>query len=108
MGPKALLESYWLQICGMAGWGMQRAAYAPEQVDRLYAGEVGYLSASIKAVADARVGDTITLKKVLQFHLIAAPRALAACTSMPCCPFGDNQGITRPGAAERKCCSVKQ
>jgi translation elongation factor EF-4 len=34
-------------------------------VDRLYAGEVGYLSASIKAVADARVGDTITLKKVL-------------------------------------------
>ena len=37
-----------------------------EQVDRLYAGEVGYLSASIKAVADARVGDTITLKKVLQ------------------------------------------
>lgn len=33
------------------------------QVDALYAGEVGYLAASIKAVADARVGDTITLKK---------------------------------------------
>lgn len=33
------------------------------QVDRLYAGEVGYLSAAIKAVADAKVGDTITLKK---------------------------------------------
>jgi len=33
------------------------------QVDRLYAGEVGYLAASIKAVADARVGDTIALKK---------------------------------------------
>lgn len=33
------------------------------QVDRLYAGEVGYLAASIKAVADAKVGDTITLKK---------------------------------------------
>ena len=32
------------------------------QVDALYAGEVGYLAASIKAVADARVGDTITLK----------------------------------------------
>jgi len=29
----------------------------------LYAGEVGYLAASIKAVADARVGDTITLKQ---------------------------------------------
>ena len=33
------------------------------QVDRLYAGEVGYLAASIKQVADARVGDTITLKR---------------------------------------------
>ncbi|CAA7401553.1 unnamed protein product [Spirodela intermedia] len=30
------------------------------QVDELYAGEVGYLSASIRTVADARVGDTIT------------------------------------------------
>ena len=36
---------------------------APDQVkvDELHAGEVGYLSASIKAVSDARVGDTITL-----------------------------------------------
>ncbi len=36
---------------------------APEQVkvNSLHAGEVGYLAASIKAVADARVGDTITL-----------------------------------------------
>lgn len=32
------------------------------QVDELHAGEVGWLSASIRAVADARVGDTITLK----------------------------------------------
>ncbi len=31
------------------------------QVNELHAGEVGYLAASIKAVADARVGDTITL-----------------------------------------------
>ncbi|XP_061349938.1 translation factor GUF1 homolog, chloroplastic isoform X2 [Gastrolobium bilobum] len=30
------------------------------QVEELYAGEVGYLSASIRTVADARVGDTIT------------------------------------------------
>ena len=31
------------------------------KVNSLHAGEVGYLAASIKAVADARVGDTITL-----------------------------------------------
>jgi GTP-binding protein LepA len=30
-------------------------------VEELHAGEVGYLSAAIKAVADARVGDTVTL-----------------------------------------------
>ncbi|KAK3156042.1 hypothetical protein QOZ80_2AG0102040 [Eleusine coracana subsp. coracana] len=30
------------------------------QVNELYAGEVGYLSASIRSVGDARVGDTIT------------------------------------------------
>ncbi|GAV56482.1 GTP_EFTU domain-containing protein/EFG_C domain-containing protein/GTP_EFTU_D2 domain-containing protein/LepA_C domain-containing protein [Cephalotus follicularis] len=30
------------------------------QVEELYSGEVGYLSASIRSVADARVGDTIT------------------------------------------------
>ncbi len=37
---------------------------APDQVkvNSLHAGEVGYLAASIKAVADARVGDTITLQ----------------------------------------------
>eukprot|EP00884_Botryococcus_braunii_P013246 jgi/Botrbrau1/21922/Bobra.0249s0046.1 len=35
----------------------------PVQVDKLVSGEVGYLAASIKAVADARVGDTLTLKK---------------------------------------------
>ena len=36
---------------------------SPDQckVNELHAGEVGYLAASIKAVADARVGDTITL-----------------------------------------------
>jgi GTP-binding protein LepA len=31
------------------------------QVDDLHAGEVGYIAASIKAVEDARVGDTITM-----------------------------------------------
>jgi len=32
-----------------------------QQVDELHAGEVGYLAAAIKSVADARVGDTSTL-----------------------------------------------
>ena len=32
-----------------------------KQVEELHAGEVGYLAAAIKAVGDARVGDTITL-----------------------------------------------
>ena len=38
---------------------------APDQVkvNELHSGEVGYLAASIKAVADARVGDTITLQE---------------------------------------------
>lgn len=34
-----------------------------QPVEELHAGEVGYLSAAIKAVEDARVGDTITLAK---------------------------------------------
>eukprot|EP00252_Welwitschia_mirabilis_P000322 TRINITY_DN10358_c0_g1_i1.p1 TRINITY_DN10358_c0_g1~~TRINITY_DN10358_c0_g1_i1.p1 ORF type:complete len:681 (-),score=127.58 TRINITY_DN10358_c0_g1_i1:153-2195(-) len=36
--------------------------FSPRQmpVDELYAGEVGYLAASIRSVRDARVGDTIT------------------------------------------------
>ncbi|MGB3615194.1 MAG: translation elongation factor 4 [Elainellaceae cyanobacterium] len=33
------------------------------EVDELHAGEVGYFSAAIKSVEDARVGDTITLVK---------------------------------------------
>ena len=33
---------------------------APRQVERLCAGEVGYLAASIKNVSDTRVGDTVT------------------------------------------------
>lgn len=34
-----------------------------QPIDELHAGEVGYLAAAIKAVEDARVGDTITLAK---------------------------------------------
>ncbi|MGF1513347.1 MAG: translation elongation factor 4 [Elainellaceae cyanobacterium] len=49
---------------------------APTQVavDELHAGEVGYFSAAIKAVEDARVGDTITLAKA------AAPEPLPGYT----------------------------
>lgn len=44
--------------------GTPRVLPAPTaQVDTLYCGEVGYLAAQIKSVQDARVGDTVTLKK---------------------------------------------
>jgi len=41
--------------------------FAPKQVmvDALYPGEVGFITASIKAVADCKVGDTITEEKRL-------------------------------------------
>ena len=44
-------------------------------MDELIAGEVGYLAASIKAVADARVGDTITLKKQQAAEALAGDAA---------------------------------
>ncbi len=40
--------------------GFMRAT-SLEPTDTLYAGEVGYIAASIKTVGDARVGDTVTL-----------------------------------------------
>lgn len=36
-------------------------ATAPKKTDGLYAGEVGYITGSIKTLADAKVGDTVTL-----------------------------------------------
>ena len=49
---------------------------APEekQVNELHAGEVGYLAASIKSVADARVGDTITLFNSCLLYTSPSPR----------------------------------
>lgn len=41
--------------------GFMRAT-SLEPTDCLYAGEVGYIAASIKTVSEARVGDTVTLK----------------------------------------------
>lgn len=53
------------------------------QVDELIAGEVGYLAASIKAVADARVGDTITLKKQQAAEALAGDHA-PDCSCLTC------------------------
>lgn len=36
------------------------SAFGLSPVSRLYAGEVGYITASIKSVGDTRVGDTVT------------------------------------------------
>lgn len=41
----------------------RKSALAMVPCERLNAGEVGYLAASIKTVSEARVGDTITLKE---------------------------------------------
>jgi len=55
------------------------------QVDELIAGEVGYLAASIKAVADARVGDTITLKKQQAAEALAGDAAPGSSISPIAC-----------------------
>ncbi|MDR1254215.1 MAG: translation elongation factor 4 [Oscillospiraceae bacterium] len=51
----ATQASFVVQECGV----MRAATLEPKE--QLKAGEVGYVAASIKAVADARVGDTVTL-----------------------------------------------
>ena len=55
---------------------------AASQVDELYAGEVGYFSAAIKQVADARVGDTITSRKNSALEALpgCGPVATLTCT----------------------------
>ena len=65
-------------------------------MDRLYAGEVGYLAASIKAVADARVGDTITLRKACRTALSSVWRLTAA--SGPCALGSGQAAAVRPCA----------
>lgn len=42
--------------------GYMRAGGGMEPADGLYAGQVGYIAASIKAVKEATVGDTVTLR----------------------------------------------
>ena len=57
------------------------------QVDELIAGEVGYLAASIKAVADARVGDTITQKKNSAAEALAGSFLYPLPASLACYAF---------------------
>ena len=47
-----------------------------EPADGLYAGEVGYIAASIKSVSDARVGDTVTLSQRPAKEPLAGYRAV--------------------------------
>ncbi|XP_057972461.1 translation factor GUF1 homolog, chloroplastic isoform X2 [Malania oleifera] len=55
-------DRIYFMISGKDYFADEIGVLSPNQlpVDELYAGEVGYLSASIRSVADARVGDTIT------------------------------------------------
>ena len=55
----------------------------------MFAGEVGWLSASIKAVADARVGDTITLKKNPASQALPGQHPAAIHGSQICRPSGN-------------------
>lgn len=64
------------------------------EVDSLHAGEVGYLGASIKAVADARVGDTITLatqsaKEALPGYTEAKPMVFCGLFPIDADQYGD-------------------
>jgi translation elongation factor EF-4 len=73
------------------------------QVDELYAGEVGYFSAAIKQVADARVGDTITSRKN------SAVEALPGCGPMlmlmlTCAPSCTSDAIPDIRDRQRYCC----
>jgi len=69
------------------------------QVDELIAGEVGYLAASIKAVADARVGDTITLKKQQAAEALAGDAA-------PGNPYHPLHGFRQRGSAKQPTCDA--
>jgi hypothetical protein len=71
------------------------------QVDELYAGEVGYFSAAIKQVADARVGDTITSRKN------SAVEALPGCAilMLTCAPSSVGHAIPDTWHSQQ-CCSA--
>ena len=73
---------------------------AASQVDELYAGEVGYFSAAIKQVADARVGDTITSRKN------SALEALPGCgpvATLTCTPSSVDHAVPNIWARQQCC-----
>jgi len=61
----------------------------PVRANRLFAGEVGYLIASIKSIEDVRVGDTITLKEAGKVKALAGyeePLPMVYCGLYPVDP----------------------
>jgi GTP-binding protein LepA len=70
---------------------------APNQVKvtSLHAGEVGYLAASIKAVADARVGDTITLALKPAKEALPGPHGVLRSVPDRCGPVPRSAGCPR-------------
>ena len=63
----------------------------PERVDRLEAGQVGYIATGLKSIRDCRVGDTITLDSDPATEPLLGHRALKPLVFAGLYPTGGNQ-----------------
>ena len=77
--------------------------FAPrmKQTDKLSTGEVGYLTASIKSVADCRVGDTITLAHGGATEMLAGYRQAKPMVFCGLYPIDSNQFLDLKEALSR-------